>query len=172
MYLASVTLLAVVSRPARGAGTPSSHCITARIVFTDTLHLAPLTETSTWTCWFKGVGGGQRNTYPFRLTVSVQCFTEQFIYLLFFLWVKMLLILTVLADSTHEPWRTDARPIVFITHTSILTAWTGFCAAQTPESLWTYWETKWHHTFSSPKYKILKNGGVFKFTVLNKCIKV
>lgn len=52
--------------------------------------------------------------------------------------LKSLLILTVLADSAHEPWRTVARPVVFITNTTILTRRAGFSAAGTPEALRTY----------------------------------
>lgn len=39
---------AVVSTPARSAGTPPTHGVAASVVLTHTLHLASLTETSTW----------------------------------------------------------------------------------------------------------------------------
>lgn len=52
---------------------------------------------------------------------------------------KNVFVLTVSTDSTHESRSTYARSIVFVTHTSVLTRWAGFCAGQTPESLWAYW---------------------------------
>lgn len=58
-----------------------------------------------------------------------------------------LLILTVLADCTHEPWTTNTRPVVFITRASILTNWASFCAVRTPESLQTHWENNLYSHF-------------------------
>lgn len=43
----------------------------------------------------------------------------------------------VLTQSSHEPWRTDARPIMLIADASVLTDWTGLCAAGTPGPFWT-----------------------------------
>lgn len=49
-----------------------------------------------------------------------------------------LLILTVLAQSAHEPWRTVTWPVVFVTHAAILTNRAGICAAGSPQSLGTH----------------------------------
>lgn len=60
------------------------------------------------------------------------------------------LILTVLAESAHEPWRTVAWPVVFITQASVLTNRAGFCAACTPETLRTHCKKKkkaWYSHF-------------------------
>lgn len=58
------------------------------------------------------------------------------------------LILTVLAESAHEPWRTVTWPVVFITHASVLTNWAGFCAAWTPETLRTHCKKDWYSHFN------------------------
>lgn len=51
---------------------------------------------------------------------------------------RTVLILTVLTQSSHEPWRTDAGPIMFIADASVLTDWAGLCAAGTPGTFWTH----------------------------------
>lgn len=51
---------------------------------------------------------------------------------------RTVLTLTVLTQSPHEPWRTDAGAIVFIADTSVLTAWAGLSAAGTPGPFWTH----------------------------------
>lgn len=50
---------------------------------------------------------------------------------------KMLL-LTILAESSHESWRTVTRSAVFITYAAILAHRADFSTAQTPETLWTH----------------------------------
>lgn len=59
-------------------------------------------------------------------------------------------ILTVLAESSRESWRTVAWPVMFIAHAAILTSRTGFCAAWTPEALQTHWERMMRSIFLSP----------------------
>lgn len=43
-----------------------------------------------------------------------------------------MLVLTVLTQSSHEAWRTDAGPVVFMADASVLTDGAGLCAAGPP----------------------------------------
>lgn len=203
-----------MSSPARSAGTLPTHWVTASIVLTYTLHLASLTETSTWACYtrkrlFKTSGliyhkklhqtTQKHSKFPWQflycdsavkwgfksqlaeielyLCFSVKIFPRWFsdcwMILVNDLGEKLLLcllelfpnfttaslnipqcclllwklsqkcslhILTVLAESSHESWRTVAWPVMFITHTTIFTSGAGFCAAWTPETLQTHWK--------------------------------
>lgn len=56
--------------------------------------------------------------------------------------IQMLLVLTVLTESSHESWGAAAWPVVFLTLPTILTNWTVLFAAGTPETLRTHCQ-KW-----------------------------
>lgn len=86
-----------------------------------------------------------------------------------------LLILTVLAESAHEPRTAVTRPVVFVTHATVLTSGTGFHAAGTPETLHTHCketivddiiDLMRNHTCLL-EAKLMKN--LFALTVLTVC---